>query len=110
MKISKEMIQEIADSNYEVNNYVFFQEDGDPPEDLRDDEDARRFRRDRHGLQEGSRLRKAAGRSRRGREEGNRCRSPQGKERLLRRHAPLRTVAPPSIPPTTTMEILPFLA
>ena len=29
MKISKEMMQEIADSNYEVNDYVFFQEDGD---------------------------------------------------------------------------------
>ena len=28
MKISKEMMQEIADSNYEVNDYVFFQEDG----------------------------------------------------------------------------------
>ena len=29
MKISKEMMQEITDSNYEVNDYVFFQEDGD---------------------------------------------------------------------------------
>ena len=29
MKISKEMMQEIADSKYEVNDYVFFQEDGD---------------------------------------------------------------------------------
>ena len=28
MKISKEMMQEIAESNYEVNDYVFFQEDG----------------------------------------------------------------------------------
>ena len=28
MKISKEMMQEITDSNYEVNDYVFFQEDG----------------------------------------------------------------------------------
>ena len=28
MKISKEMMQEIADSNYEVNDYIFFQEDG----------------------------------------------------------------------------------
>ena len=29
MKISKEMMQEITDSNYEVNDYVFFQEDGE---------------------------------------------------------------------------------
>lgn len=29
MKISKEMMQEIANSNYEVNDYVFFQDDGD---------------------------------------------------------------------------------
>ena len=28
MKISKEMMQEIAESNYEVNDYVLFQEDG----------------------------------------------------------------------------------
>lgn len=29
MKLSKEMLQEIADSNYDVHNYIFFQEDGE---------------------------------------------------------------------------------
>lgn len=29
MKLSKEMLQEIADSNYDVHDYIFFQEDGE---------------------------------------------------------------------------------
>ena len=29
MKLSKQMLQEIADSNYDVHDYIFFQEDGE---------------------------------------------------------------------------------
>lgn len=39
MKLSKEMLQEIADSNYDVHDYIFFQEDGEivfVPESERD--------------------------------------------------------------------------